>query len=58
MKDYGKDFYSAKMNMLSNIAPSKKVFGFPNDWGNASMFYNEEAFKTAGVDMETNQNLG
>lgn len=52
VKDYGKDFYSAKMNMLSNIAPSKKVFGFPNDWGNASMFYNEEAFKTAGVDMK------
>ncbi|MGM0125887.1 lactose/L-arabinose transport system substrate-binding protein [Enterococcus sp. AZ194] len=53
VKDYGKDFYKAKMNMLENIAPSKKVYGFPNDWGNASMFYNEAAFKEAGVDMTT-----
>lgn len=51
VKEYGDDFYSAKMNMLGNVAPSKKVYGFPNDWGNASMFYNEAAFKEAGVDM-------
>lgn len=51
VKDYGKDFYAAKMNMLANIAPSKKTFGFPNDWGNASMFYNQTAFEQAGIDM-------
>ena len=51
VKEYGDDFYSAKMNMLGNVAPSKKVYGFPNDWGHASMFYNDAAFKEAGVDM-------
>ncbi|MDA3973857.1 MULTISPECIES: ABC transporter substrate-binding protein [Enterococcus] len=56
VKEYGKDFYDAKMNMLGNIAPSKKVFGFPNDWGNACMFYNETAFKEAGIDVTTIKN--
>ncbi|MGX7173037.1 ABC transporter substrate-binding protein [Enterococcus ratti] len=51
VKKYGKNFYSAKMNMLENIASSKKIYGFPNDWGNAAMFYNEAAFKEADVDM-------
>lgn len=48
---FGTDFYPAKMNMLANIAPSKKSFGFPNDWGNAAMFYNNAAFEEAGVKM-------
>lgn len=48
---HGKDFYKAKINMINNIAPSKKAYGFPNDWGNAAMYYNDAAFKKAGVDM-------
>ncbi|CAM3460161.1 extracellular solute-binding protein [Erysipelothrix sp. HDW6B] len=50
--EHGSKFYPAKMNMLKNIAPSKQTFGFPNDWGNAAMFYNDAAFKEAGVNME------
>lgn len=49
--EHGSKFYPAKMNMLGNIAPNKKTYGFPNDWGNAAMFYNDAAFKQAGVDM-------
>ncbi|WP_261806015.1 ABC transporter substrate-binding protein [Lapidilactobacillus luobeiensis] len=52
VKKYGSNFYSAKMNMLANVAPSKKTYGFPNDWGNAAMFYNDKAFKSAGIDMD------
>lgn len=52
VNEYGADFYPAKMNMLENIAPSKKVYGFPNDWGNSVMFFNNAAFVEAGVDME------
>lgn len=51
IKKYGSDFYSAKMSMLANIAPDHKTYGFPNDWGNAAMFYNDAAFKEAGVDV-------
>lgn len=53
VKEYGDDFYPAKMNMLANIAPNKKTYGFPNDWGNAAMFYNHAAFTEAGVDITT-----
>lgn len=52
IKEHGSEFYPAKMNMLSNIAPSKKTFGFPNDWGNSAMFYNQEIYKNAGIDVE------
>lgn len=52
VEEHGSEFYSAKMNMLSNIAPSKKTFGFPNDWGNGGMFYNKDVFEKAGVDVE------
>lgn len=52
VKKYGDDFYPAKMNMLANIAPSKKTFGFPNDWGNAAMYYDNVAFEKAGVSMD------
>lgn len=52
VKEYGDDFYPAKMNMLKSIAPSKKTYGFPNDWGNAAMYYNDAAFKEAGVNIE------
>lgn len=52
VEEHGSKFYSAKMNMLSNIAPSKKTFGFPNDWGNAVMFYNNAAFLDSNIKME------
>lgn len=52
IKEFGKDFYPAKMNMLANVASNKKTYGFPNDWGNAAMFYNDAAFKEAGVEMQ------
>lgn len=52
VKEHGEEFYAAKMNMLSNIAPSKVTFGFPNDWGNAAMYYNKAIFDNAGVDIE------
>lgn len=52
VENHGSKFYSAKMNMLGNIAPSKKTFGFPNDWGNSVMFYNNAAFEEAGVKIE------
>ncbi|WP_125705633.1 ABC transporter substrate-binding protein [Lacticaseibacillus daqingensis] len=48
---YGKDFYPAKMSYAKTIAPNKKVYGFPNDWGTSMMFYNATLFKQAGVDM-------
>lgn len=51
VEEHGSKFYEAKMNMLSNIAPSKTTYGFPNDWGNAVMFYNNEAFEEAGVNI-------
>lgn len=50
--EHGSKFYDAKMNMLANIAPNGKTFGFPNDWGNSAMFYNDAEFKKAGVNME------
>lgn len=49
--EHGSKFYEAKMNMLANIAPDGKTYGYPNDWGNSAMFYNDAAFKEAGVDM-------
>lgn len=52
VKEHGEEFYPAKMNMLSNTAPSKTIFGFPNDWGNAAMYYNKAIFDDAGIDME------
>lgn len=52
IEEHGSKFYPAKMNMLANVAPSKVTYGFPNDWGNAVMFYNHAAFEEAGINIE------
>lgn len=51
VKKYGDDFYTAKMNYAKSIAPDKKVYGFPNDWGTTVLFYNDVLFKKAGINF-------
>ncbi|MGX7418049.1 ABC transporter substrate-binding protein [Carnobacterium gallinarum] len=50
---YGKTIISSKLNGLKETAPNKDLFGIPQDLGMVMMFYREDLFKEAGVDIAT-----